>query len=237
MKRICIVLFAVVVSQAALHAQVVRNAAEELRNRQQINKTQNLLDRNGRELENFKELRARFAEAVEIRDLESVLAIRTDLLEAMGREIEQTETRIKQTGKELNQSQREKHSEGKEVRDSRSDNKGEPEEMIDAPADLRDAKADRKDEKKDVRDDRKDHNTAESRLSDQQDIFREFAAFTMTEKTAAKSLQQQVRLVDAFQATLEDDLLSLQSELGEDREEKEEDKQERLEDKSERKEN
>jgi len=205
-------------------AQTVRNLRERRQDKKQIEETQQLLERDQAELQEFQKLVSGFNGAVETQNRETLQALLPEVFAAMKRELEQAKERAEQAKKELQQSSRELRSERRDVRQDRDD----VDDNLDnaEAAQVRDA-LNRGDDRRDRRDDKEDLQAIGSRAQHQGKILTELSASKPFEaEDPAAVLEQFGNLLGEFQQLMVADLQSNHEEIEEDAKELKEDRRE-----------
>jgi outer membrane murein-binding lipoprotein Lpp len=216
-----------------LHGQVSRNAVEASQNQQAMAANQAQLERDINELEAFKVNIKQFEAAYAIRDAVKIASLKTNLLTAMQREIEQGENKIAQDKQELNQSKSETASSAREKGRSRRD-LATPDGDIGDGRDLRDDRRDKYDDQRDAQDDRSDLQQQILRTGRQKEIYAMLQAFTFSfEPSLEEKAVASKALIHEFPETMERDIAATKSEIAEDEREAAEDGRERREDRRE----
>ncbi|MEM7373796.1 MAG: hypothetical protein AAF587_34555 [Bacteroidota bacterium] len=217
-----------------LHAQRMRNMAEASQNQQAIAANEAQLERDVKELAMYKAQLVEFESAFAGKNVANITAIKSELMTAMQREIEQSETKIAQDKQELAQSQNEATAASRESRRSRIDARTVDNDRKDRH-DVRDDRRDRQDDQRDAMDDKADLEQQIARTNQQKQIYATLQAFTFS---FAPSLREKAvankALFQEFAATMEQDIAATKAEIAEDKREAAEDSRERREDRRER---
>ena len=207
-----------------LLAQTIRNTRERRTDRNEIEETKQLLERDQKELQEFQEIVTRFSGAVETQNQEKVQAVLPEVLAVMKRELEQAKERAEREKKELQQSSRELRSERRDVRGDRDD----VDENVDyaEAAQVRDA-LNRGDDRRDRADDKEDLQATGARAQRQGEILTELSVSKPYEaEDPAATLAQFGTLMGEFQKLMVADLQAYNEEIEEDAAELKEDRRE-----------
>lgn len=209
----------------SVHAQAIRNAAERGANHNQIQRDKATLQRDQQELAQFIGLRDGLGQAVQNGNVAVAKGYQTKLVNAMQREIEQGEAKIRLGSGEVKQSASEVRNERRDVRDTRGT--GRPLQAADDRRDLRDDKGD-------LRDDKGDLAEAKYRTQRQREILATFQGIQVNGLSDVNALWAKKNLLDEFETTMRRDMAENVEELQEDKGEMREDRRETREDRRQR---
>ncbi len=232
-KKTCFLLTMLLLSHF-VRAQTVRNVAEASQNKKAMATNEAQLERDVEELAVFQAKLTEFEKAFAVKNGAKTTALKTELIAAMKREIEQSEKKIAQDKQELSQSQSEVAASKRESRRSRFDLRTVDNDRKDV-RDVRDDRRDRKDDQRDAMDDKADLERQIARTKRQKQIYTTLQAFTFSFDA---SLQEKAvankALLREFAGTMEKDIAATKAEIAEDKREAAEDRRERREDRRER---
>lgn len=215
-------------------AQLRRNATEASQNQKAIAANEAQLERDLNELAAFKVKLKEFEVAFSNKNAVKAAAVKTELVKAMEREINQSEKKIAQDKQELNQSQSEVAASNRELRRSKIDRATIDNDAKDG-YDVRDDRRDKRDDQRDAKDDKKDLEKQVIRTKRQKEIYATLKAFTFSFKPSLKEkLVANKALLHEFETTMEKDIAATKAEIAEDKREAKEDRKERREDRWER---
>ena len=200
-----------------------QNTKETVQDHRQIKVGNAQLERDTKELESFKADVSEFQSALENGNTKLAQKYRQGILNAMEREIQQTEGKVARAKREVVQSSVEKGTNRRENRSNRRTFDGTRDDRRDMRRDRRNTRDDRRDKRDDVA----DRNELEVRLENQKALHESAKA----DETLGNGI------LEKFIATMNNDLLETQEELREDKGELREDRRERRDDRRERKEN
>ena len=234
MKPIIFFLLTMLLISYGATAQRSRNALEARQNQQAKAINEALLERDLKELAVYKVKLAEFETAYANRNVAKAAALKTELINDMQREIEQSEKKIAQDKQELVQSKSEVAASRRETMRSRIDLKTVDNDVKDV-RDLGDDHRDRRDDQRDAMDDRSDLEQQIVRTKRQKQIYSTLEAFTFSfEPTLQEKAIANKALLQEFAVTMERDIAATKVEIAEDKREAAEDRRERREDRRER---
>ncbi len=223
-------------STTALHSQVARDRLEKNNNRYEIITAKQQVKRDMREIESFRDLVQDFKLYYLSEDVDQVNEVRAKLIADMDREIRQNTAKASAGKREVKRSSKEVENSEKDLRETMEKSSGVS-RRIWFLAD-RETRAERKDHADDIRDLADDENDVvnrKKRVDEQEMLLSKFKTMTVmqTDITNIESMPE-VRLLERFMGTMQEDLKETQLELSEDRIEMREDKKELREDRRDR---
>lgn len=236
MKKYTICLFAFLFSTAYSFAQVARNSTEQISNKQEVATSKAQLDRDLKELADFKAHARQFELAVNQADLFKANTQLRLLTADMLREINQSEAKIKADQAEVAKSQAEVSSNRWEIGRNRADARRTKWDRRDDVQDQARDRANQADDRRDLNDDQADRNEQMFRLQRQKDIYQVFVALNLSDRSNLTKAKTNIHLLTEFEQSMEADIAETREELGEDRTETSEDRRERRDDRKERRE-
>ncbi|MEM6700158.1 MAG: hypothetical protein AAF599_17270 [Bacteroidota bacterium] len=215
-------------------AQIGRNRIEASQNQKAMATNKAQLERDIQELAAYKAKLAEFEKAFVAKNVAKTAALKTDLVAAMQREIEQSEKKIAQDQRELSQSKSEVAASNRETNRSRVDRRRGSSNVKDR-RDVRDDRRDKRDDQRDAADDKSDLEQQIARTQRQKQIYTtlQAVAFSFEPARQEKAIANKA-LFQEFAATMEKDIAATKAEMAEDQREAAEDRRERREDRRER---
>ncbi|MFD0992595.1 hypothetical protein [Tenacibaculum geojense] len=212
------------------YAQLGNNIKEAVHNNKAIKTNKAQLKRDINELKQFKKKVRAFENAFIDHKQYLIKELKIDLLNAMHREINQSELKINQDKRELAQSKSEARNSSLEAKKSRRDihyhnSTKQRREYFD---DVRD----RRDDIRDKQDDKRDLLAQIARTNEQKEILNKIKAFNFLAKpkNGKRKLTVNAKLLNNFIKTMEADIKATKQEIKEDKKERREDRKERRED-------
>lgn len=231
------VLVAAAIFTVSASAQVPLTRAEKAGSRTELKVSKNQLERDAAELAAFKDMTTSFKAAIIAGNGNKARAIQASILEAMDREIRQSERKTFSDKREVRRSSKEVRSSNRELRQSQQDRAVANDSRIDNVRNVRDERRDRQDDIRDLNDDKIDLANQANRTKAQKEIRTRFASWVYQDRAPASvEATAEIKLLNMFVASMEHDLKSTRTEIGEDRAELREDRRELREDKRERRE-
>lgn len=211
---------------STVQAQAVRNTAERVQDRNQIEKDKATIQRDRAEIIQFRAYKEGLAKAIRDNNPGAARGHHTKLVVAMEREVQQSKAKTAQANREIGQSNREVRSDNREIRSNRGKNR---------PLRAADDRRDRRDDVRDRNDDRQDRNEVKMRSNRQAEILAAFRSIqTGNNPNSLQALQAKKNLLDEFEQTMIRDMGENWEELGEDKRELQEDRRETREDRRQR---
>ncbi|MCK8520767.1 hypothetical protein M0D21_04285 [Aquimarina sp. D1M17] len=231
LKYKLIALFLLIVC-SSMSAQNVREA---LHNSRQLVEGKKNLERDNKELKDFKIKIEAFNKAFDSRNAELANRLKTEMLSDMIREVKQSEVKAKQARIEIAQSSAEIRSDRREIRDNREDSDRGRFDGRDDQRDMARDQINKRDDLRDRRDDIRDFEAQISRAERQAKILKSITQvnFSFDASQLEKALANKT-LIKNFEHTLVEDIQATQRELVEDNRERIEDRRERQDDRNER---
>lgn len=212
-----------------------QNAKEAIQNTQQIVEGKKMLERDVKELKQFKAKIGLFNAAFDAKNSEEANTLKKSIITDMIREVEQSGVKAKKARKEIAQSSAEVRSDRRENRRNREDSKHGRYDRRDDQRDMARDRANTRDDMRDRRDDIRDFELQIQRAETQAEILKKLKVYNFSFKdTDFETSLVNKKLISDFVDSMHQDIEATKRELAEDNRERREDRRERVDDRNER---